>query len=92
MVSFSVNKESIIDIKADVVAVQNKIESCTEQTLELFINEIYVISEAKAQLPLQIEDAARPELSGVSLTFYEFIENSLFFSVIWSLYKSLTTA
>lgn len=67
---FSINKESIIDINADVVAVQNKIESCTEQTLELFINEIYVISEAKAQLPLQIEDASRPELSGVSLCYF----------------------
>ena len=67
MVSFfSIHKESIIDINANVVGVEKKIESCTEQTLELSINEIYVISEAKAQLPLQIEDASRPEITGVS--------------------------
>lgn len=38
-----------------------KIESCSEQSLELSIDTIFVISQAKAQLPLQIEDASRPE-------------------------------
>ncbi|EDW01330.1 aspartate--tRNA ligase, cytoplasmic [Drosophila grimshawi] len=63
MVKFAGNipKESIIDIQAKAVAVPNRIESCTEQLLELFIEQIFVISQAKAQLPLQIEDASRPE-------------------------------
>ena len=43
------------------MAVPNKIESCTEQTLELGIEQIFVVSQAKAQLPLQIEDASRAE-------------------------------
>lgn len=65
MVKFSgsVARESIIDIKAKIVLVPTKIESCTEQTLELHVLEFYLVSSAKAQLPLQIEDAARPEKS-----------------------------
>lgn len=65
MVKFSgsVPRESIVDIKAKVVPVESKIESCTEQNLELHVEEIFLVSAAKAQLPLQIEDAARPEKS-----------------------------
>jgi len=65
MVKFagSINKESIIDLHAKVVAVASKIESCTEQSLELSVLEIYLVSSAKSQLPLQIEDASRPEKS-----------------------------
>lgn len=65
MVKFSgsVPRESIVDIKAKVVLVESKIESCTEQNLELHVEEIHLVSAAKAQLPLQIEDAARPEKS-----------------------------
>lgn len=58
---FSISKESIIDIHVKVVPVAAKIESCTEQNLELSVLEIYVVSAAKPQLPLQIEDASRPE-------------------------------
>lgn len=49
-----------------IVPVNNKIESCTEQTLELSVLEIYLVSAAKPQLPLQIEDASRPEKSDVN--------------------------
>lgn len=44
-----------------VVPVTVKIESCTEQNLELSVLEAFVVSPAKPQLPLQIEDASRPE-------------------------------
>lgn len=57
----SVSRESIIDVEAKVVSVPNKIESCTEQTIELCIEQLFVVSQAKPQLPLQIEDASRPE-------------------------------
>lgn len=65
MVKFSgsVPRESIVDIKAKVIPVSTKIESCTEQNQELHVAELYLVSAAKAQLPLQIEDAARPEKS-----------------------------
>ncbi|XP_018799401.1 PREDICTED: aspartate--tRNA ligase, cytoplasmic [Bactrocera latifrons] len=63
MVKFSgnVSRESIIDVQAKVVSVPNKIESCTEQTVELCIEQLFVVSQAKPQLPLQIEDASRAE-------------------------------
>lgn len=44
-----------------VIGVQTKIESCTEHNLELSVLEVYLVSTAKPQLPLQIEDASRPE-------------------------------
>uniref|UniRef100_A0A1A9USQ6 Aspartate--tRNA ligase, cytoplasmic n=1 Tax=Glossina austeni TaxID=7395 RepID=A0A1A9USQ6_GLOAU len=63
MVKFAgnIHKESIVDIQAKAVAVPSKIESCTEQNLELAIQQLFVVSQAKAQLPLQIEDASRPD-------------------------------
>ncbi|XP_061400766.1 aspartate--tRNA ligase, cytoplasmic [Musca vetustissima] len=63
MVKFAgnLNKESIIDIEALAVSVPTKIESCTEQSLELSIQQLFVVSQAKPQLPLQIEDASRPD-------------------------------
>ncbi|XP_052872142.1 aspartate--tRNA ligase, cytoplasmic [Anopheles cruzii] len=65
MVKFSgsIPRESIVDLKARVIPVEQRIESCTEQTLELHGLELFLLSAAKAQLPLQIEDASRPEKS-----------------------------
>lgn len=39
----------------------SKIESCTQKDVECHIDQIFVVSASKPQLPLQIEDAARPE-------------------------------
>uniref|UniRef100_A0A2A4JE81 Aspartate--tRNA ligase, cytoplasmic n=1 Tax=Heliothis virescens TaxID=7102 RepID=A0A2A4JE81_HELVI len=63
MVKFTGNitKESIIDVFATVVKTASPIESCTVSDVELAATEIWVVSAAKPQLPLQIEDAARPE-------------------------------
>lgn len=63
MVKFcgSIPKESIIDMKVKVSEVPRKIESCTVQDVELHPSEVWVISQAKSQLPLQLEDASRPE-------------------------------
>ena len=40
-------------------SVPSKIESCSQQDVEVHIEEVFVISAARPQLPLQIEDAAR---------------------------------
>lgn len=45
---------------AVVMPVPSKIESCSQKDVELHLKEIFVVSAAKPQLPLQIEDAARP--------------------------------
>ncbi|XP_063898169.1 aspartate--tRNA ligase, cytoplasmic [Helicoverpa armigera] len=63
MVKFTGNitKESIIDVFATVVKTASPIESCTVRDVELAAAEIWLVSAARTQLPLQIEDAARPE-------------------------------
>ncbi|XP_047038290.1 aspartate--tRNA ligase, cytoplasmic isoform X1 [Helicoverpa zea] len=63
MVKFTGNitKESIIDVYATVVKTASPIESCTVGDVELAATEIWLVSAARPQLPLQIEDAARPE-------------------------------
>lgn len=58
---FRIAKESIVDVEAEVVAVKQKIESCTQKDAELQVKELFVVSAAKSQLPLLIEDASRPE-------------------------------
>lgn len=58
---YRIPKESIIDLKVKVLSVDIKIEFCTEHNLELHPTEVYVVSQAKTMLPLQIEDASRPE-------------------------------
>ncbi|XP_034838462.1 aspartate--tRNA ligase, cytoplasmic [Maniola hyperantus] len=63
MVKFTgnVTKESIVDIYATVVKTSAAVESCTVQDVELAGLQVWVVSSAKPQLPLQIEDASRPE-------------------------------
>ncbi|XP_034280228.1 aspartate--tRNA ligase, cytoplasmic isoform X2 [Pantherophis guttatus] len=66
MVKFAanINKESIVDIEGVIRKVPNKIGSCTQQDVELHIQRIYVISLAEPRLPLQLDDAIRPEVEG----------------------------
>ncbi|XP_026824597.1 aspartate--tRNA ligase, cytoplasmic isoform X1 [Ooceraea biroi] len=56
----NITKESIIDVKATVKSVPSEIESCSQRNVEVHLEEVFVVSAAKPQLPLQIEDAARP--------------------------------
>ncbi|XP_068923955.1 aspartate--tRNA ligase, cytoplasmic isoform X3 [Petaurus breviceps papuanus] len=66
MVKFAanINKESIVDIEGVVRKVNQKIGSCTQQDVELHVQRIYVISLAEPRLPLQLDDAIRPEVEG----------------------------
>lgn len=41
--------------------VENGVAGCTQQDVELVASQIWVVSAAATQLPLQIEDASRPE-------------------------------
>ena len=61
MVKFAshVSKESIVDVEAVVKKVGDKIESCTQQDVELHCTQVWVVSSSDTQLPLQIEDAGR---------------------------------
>uniref|UniRef100_A0A3Q3E5G0 Aspartate--tRNA ligase, cytoplasmic n=1 Tax=Labrus bergylta TaxID=56723 RepID=A0A3Q3E5G0_9LABR len=70
MVKFAANitKESIVDVEAAVRRVEQKIESCSQQDVELHIERIFVISQAEPRLPLQLEDAVRPDGEGEETT------------------------
>ncbi|KAF7495681.1 Aspartate--tRNA ligase [Sarcoptes scabiei] len=57
----SINKESIIDVEGLVKKSPTKIESCTQQNVECEIKQIFVVSSSEPVLPLQIEDASRPD-------------------------------
>merc|ERR1712168_229831 len=54
-----ISKESIVDVEAEIVKVADKIESCTQQQIELHVRQVWVVSSSDPQLPLQIEDTAR---------------------------------
>ncbi|KAF5287932.1 hypothetical protein FQA39_LY15602 [Lamprigera yunnana] len=64
MVKFSSNisKESIVDVEAVVAEVGGAgVAGCTQRHVELIVSQIWVVSASAPQLPLQIEDASRPE-------------------------------
>jgi len=60
MNTYSITKESVVDIEAVVHKVDSKIESCSQKNVELHVTQLFTVSPAKGQLPLLIEDAARP--------------------------------
>merc|ERR1711872_1188377 len=41
------------------MGVEEKIESCSQQDVELHVKQVWVVSASDPQLPLQIEDAGR---------------------------------
>ncbi|KAK2155295.1 hypothetical protein LSH36_243g01054 [Paralvinella palmiformis] len=67
----SITKESIIDVAGVLKKVDVKIESCSQQDVELHVEQVWVVSAASPRLPLLIEDAMRPaddeELATVNL-------------------------
>ncbi|KAH7950744.1 hypothetical protein HPB52_000232 [Rhipicephalus sanguineus] len=64
-----VNKESIVDVHGRVQTSPQKVEGCTQQEVELHIEEFFVVSSAEPRLPLQVEDAARPDTEEASKSF-----------------------
>ncbi|XP_041371715.1 aspartate--tRNA ligase, cytoplasmic-like [Gigantopelta aegis] len=57
----AVSKESIIDVEGYIRTVPNKIDSCSQEDVELHVEQVWVVSPAVPRLPLQVEDASRPE-------------------------------
>merc|ERR1719300_2054847 len=62
-----ITKESIVDVEGIVRTVGQKIESCSQQDVELHAEQVFVVSAAAQRLPLQIDDASRPETGGEEL-------------------------
>lgn len=62
---FSVTKESIVDVLGKIQTVEAGVAGCTQQDVELVASEFWIVSASVPQLPLQIEDASRPEKTEV---------------------------
>ena len=56
-----ISLESIVDVQGVVQVAPRPVESCTQQSVELNVRQLFVVSSADPRLPLQIEDASRPE-------------------------------
>nr|XP_023026329.1 aspartate--tRNA ligase, cytoplasmic [Leptinotarsa decemlineata] len=63
MVKFSsgIPKESIVDVESTVAEVSAGVAGCSQRDIELVASQLWVVSSSAPQLPLQIEDASRPE-------------------------------
>ena len=64
MVKFGagITKESVIDVEGVVKSVPTPIDGCAIKDREIQVTRVFVVSAAAARLPLQLEDASRPEL------------------------------
>ncbi|XP_037088967.1 aspartate--tRNA ligase, cytoplasmic-like [Pollicipes pollicipes] len=63
MVRFAANvtRESIVDVEGVVRRAPQPIEACSQREVELHVSQLWTVSASEPQLPLQIEDACRPD-------------------------------
>eukprot|EP01116_Phalansterium_solitarium_P002835 TRINITY_DN1312_c0_g1_i1.p1 TRINITY_DN1312_c0_g1~~TRINITY_DN1312_c0_g1_i1.p1 ORF type:complete len:601 (+),score=228.22 TRINITY_DN1312_c0_g1_i1:75-1805(+) len=54
------SKETIVAVEGTVTVPKEKIETTSQQTVEILVTKLHVVSAA-ATLPMQLEDAARPK-------------------------------
>eukprot|EP00128_Syssomonas_multiformis_P016096 Colp12_sorted_trinity150504_noHs@30061 len=68
MVKFAsaLSKETIVDVEGVIKKVDQKIESCSKNDIEIQVSKLFVVSAAEPRLPLSIEDASRPEVEDES--------------------------
>lgn len=57
----TIPKESFVEVHGNLVKAQEEVKFCTIHDIELQITKIYTISRALQQMPIQVEDASRPE-------------------------------
>lgn len=74
----SISKESILDVEAVVAEVPTPIAGCTQQDVELVASQVWVVSSSAPSLPLQIEDASRPEKNDVSYLEYRIWQHFIY--------------
>jgi aspartyl-tRNA synthetase len=62
-VNFSqkISKESMVEVEGVVSVPEKEVSSTTQKTVELSVRRLHVLSIAATPLPLQIEDATRPQ-------------------------------
>ena len=63
----NISKESIVDVFGSVARTPSPVSSCTQSDVEIRVQKLFVVSAAEPRLPLQIEDASRPESADTEL-------------------------
>uniref|UniRef100_A0A7S2ZI07 Aspartyl-tRNA synthetase n=1 Tax=Rhodosorus marinus TaxID=101924 RepID=A0A7S2ZI07_9RHOD len=54
----NITTESVIDVQGQIV--ESEVKSCTQNTIEIAVQRLYVVSKAAQPLPFLPDDAARP--------------------------------
>ena len=54
-------RESVVDVLAEVTIPPEPVASCTQSAVELMVKRVYSITKAMPRLPLQLDDASRPD-------------------------------
>ena len=57
----SLPRESVVDVLGELTCPEQPIASCSQSTIELQVKQLFCVSRAKPELPLQLEDAGRPD-------------------------------
>jgi len=56
-----------VDVFGSVARTPSPVSSCTQSDVEIRVQKLFVVSAAEPRLPLQIEDASRPESADTEL-------------------------
>uniref|UniRef100_A0A183CAJ1 Aspartate--tRNA ligase, cytoplasmic n=1 Tax=Globodera pallida TaxID=36090 RepID=A0A183CAJ1_GLOPA len=57
----SIPKESIVDVYGLVARTPQPVTACTQSDVEIKVRRFFIVSQAELRLPLQLEDAIRPD-------------------------------
>lgn len=74
-------------MEAKVVEAPSGVAGCSQQDVELLASQIWVVSQSAVQLPLQIEDASRPEKAEVGTASTQ--HSSIFISHSFRFFSSV---
>lgn len=63
IVPFAANipRESVVDVLGELTVPKDPIASCTASGIELQVKKVFCVSRSMPELPLQLEDAGRPD-------------------------------
>uniref|UniRef100_A0A914LPZ7 Aspartate--tRNA ligase, cytoplasmic n=1 Tax=Meloidogyne incognita TaxID=6306 RepID=A0A914LPZ7_MELIC len=58
----NISKESLVDVFGQITKTPSPVSSCTQSDVEIKIQKLFIVSASEPRLPLQMEDATRPDI------------------------------
>lgn len=55
-------QESLVDVFGQITKTPSPVSSCTQSDVEIKIQKLFIVSASEPRLPLQMEDATRPDI------------------------------